>query len=111
LPECLAAADAVVAMAGFNTICELFAAARPAVVIPRTARGSDQAHRGVVLARHRLALTMSLDELQPAALAGAVSRLLDGSARLALPPPLGGGEGFVAVIDSLLPATPSGAPA
>ena len=111
LPECLAAADAVVAMAGFNTVCELFAAARPAVVIPRTARGSDQANRGVVLARHRLALTMSWDELQPAALAEAVGRLLDGTVRLAPPPHLEGGDGFVAVVDSLLPGTSGGAAA
>jgi len=102
LPVFLAAADAVIAMAGFNTACEIFAVARPAVVIPRAARGSDQAHRGVLLARHRFALTISLDELNPGALLDAVNRLLDGTTRLAAPPPLGGEDGFVAVIDSLL---------
>jgi predicted glycosyltransferase len=102
LPVFLAAADAVIAMAGFNTACEIFAAARPAVVIPRAARGSDQAHRGVLLARHRFALTMPFDELNPGALLAAVNRLLDGTTRLAAPPFLGGEDGFVAVIDSLL---------
>lgn len=102
LPAFLAAADVVVAMAGFNTVCEIFAAARPAVLIPRAARGSDQTHRGVLLARHRFALTMSFDELQPGALLDAVSRLLDGTTRLAAPPHLGGEDGFVAVVDRLL---------
>ena len=102
LPAFLGAADAVVAMAGFNTACELFAAARPAVLIPRAARGSDQAHRGVVLARHRFALTMPFAELQPGALLDAVNRLLDGTTTLAAPPHLGGEDGFVAVVDRLL---------
>jgi predicted glycosyltransferase len=109
LPVFLAAADAVIAMAGFNTACELFATARPAVVIPRAARGSDQAHRGALLARHRFALTMSFEELNPGALLDAVNRLLDGTTRLAPPPPLGGEDGFVAVIDSLLAGASLGA--
>ena len=54
-----------------------------------------------VLARHRLALTIPPDELGPDALLAAVSRLLDGSVTLAPPPPLGGEEGFVAVVDAL----------
>ena len=57
---------------------------------------------GVLLARHRFARTMSFDELNPRALLDAVNRLLDGTTRLAAPPPLGGEDGFVAVIDSLL---------
>lgn len=108
LPDYLAAADVVVAMAGFNTVCELFAAARPAVLVPRTARGSDQAYRVALLAQHRLALTIPPDELGPDALLAAVTRLLDGSVTLAPPPPLGGEEGFVAVVDALTAGVPPG---
>jgi predicted glycosyltransferase len=102
LPEYLAASDAVVAMAGFNTTCELFAAARPVVLVPRSARESDQAYRGTILARHRHALTIPLDELEPDALLQTLDQLLDGTVRLAAPPPLRGREGFVAVVDALL---------
>jgi predicted glycosyltransferase len=110
LPEYLAAADAVVSMAGFNTVCEVFAAARPAVIVPRTARGSDQALRGALLDRHRLASTLSLDELGPASLLTAIGRLLDGTVRLAPPPSLGGVDGFLAAVDFLL-ADPTDGPA
>jgi predicted glycosyltransferase len=102
LPTYLAAADVVVSMAGFNTVCELFAAARPVVLVPRSARGSDQAQRSLILARQRLAVTVPFDKLHLKALLDAVNGLLAGAIKLDAPPPLGGEQGFAAIVDALL---------
>jgi predicted glycosyltransferase len=55
-------ADAVVSMGGYNTVCELLAAGRPALLVPRVAPREEQLIRGRVLARRGV-----LDLLHPAA--------------------------------------------
>lgn len=42
VPGCIAEASATVSMAGYNTVCELLAAGRPALLVPRTEPRREQ---------------------------------------------------------------------
>lgn len=50
----LARADAVISMAGYNTICELLVTSTPALVVPRDRRRHEQRIRAEALARRGL---------------------------------------------------------
>lgn len=50
--EFVAAAAATVTMGGYNSVCELLAARRPALVVPRVTPRLEQALRAEALARH-----------------------------------------------------------
>lgn len=50
LPRYMAAAEAVVAMGGYNTVAEIVVQQCPAVVVPRTWRYGEHASRGTVVA-------------------------------------------------------------
>jgi predicted glycosyltransferase len=66
----LNAADAVVTMGGYNTICEILTLEKPAVVVPRVAPSQEQFIRARALSRRRLARMIHPDDLRP-------ERLLD----------------------------------
>ncbi len=70
----LTSADAVVAMGGYNTVCELLAAAVPAVVVPRIAPRQEQLLRATHLARRGLVHLERPDTLCGERLAAAVVR-------------------------------------
>ena len=64
LTSYLGAADVVVAMSGYNTVCELLSLQRPAILVPRIAPSKEQLIRSEILSRrgavrmiHPLALT------------------------------------------------------
>lgn len=100
LPARLASADVVVSMAGYNTMCEVLAAAVPAVVVPRIRprveqliRASRFAERGAVAMLHPEGLSPSMlraamlkrsavprAEIRAAVRAGFDLRGLDGAA-------------------------------
>lgn len=113
-----AAADVVLAMGGYNTVCELLTCGRRAVVVPRVRPGQEQAIRADRMARLGLLTMLHPDELSPAALMAALAselaalhadlplprlRRLDGLARVT--------EAVFELIDHAAPsATPVDAP-
>lgn len=77
----LAAADLVVSMAGYNTVCELMALRQRAVLIPRVQVREEQCIRAVALASRGLAGLLLPGDLSAARLAASLSEAL------AAPPP------------------------
>lgn len=65
-------ADAVVAMAGYNTMCEVLAAGLAPVVVPRTAPRQEQLLRATRLADRGLATVVLPDQLTGKTLAAAI---------------------------------------
>jgi len=81
LPWLLAESDAVVAMAGYNTVAEILQSGKPAVLLPRTHPRMEQALRAERLAA--LGLASSLIDPRPLELMQTVERALRTG-----PPPL-----------------------
>jgi predicted glycosyltransferase len=67
-----AAADAVVSMGGYNSVCEALAAARPLVIVPRATDKVEQAIRAELLAARGLVSCVHPRELTPDRLAEAI---------------------------------------
>ena len=61
-------ADLVIAMAGYNTSCELLEMAQRSLIIPRTTPRQEQLIRATLLARHGLTHMLHPDQLTPRAL-------------------------------------------
>ena len=74
------AADAVVSMAGYNTICEILSAGTPAVVIPRSKPSLEQSIRAEKMANLGLFKAIPPENIEPANL---IEALLS---QLTLPP-------------------------
>ena len=68
----MAAADVVVAMGGYNTVCELLTLHKRAVVVPRIKPGQEQNIRAQRMAGLGLLHCLHPQDLTPAALIGAV---------------------------------------
>jgi predicted glycosyltransferase len=64
----MAVADTVVAMGGYNTICEILAADKPAVIIPRIKPAQEQLMRSARMQRLGLFKAIHPDQLTPARL-------------------------------------------
>lgn len=78
----MAAADVVVSMAGYNTVCEILSLGKRAVLIPRTRVREEQLLRADGLARRGLATVIAPADLTPDRLRAAVD------AALSAPPPV-----------------------
>lgn len=98
----LATADAVVAMAGYNTSCELLAAGVPALVVPRDGPSQEQRLRAAQLERWGVARVLDPRDAGPAALADAIRMLLGGARPLTAPARLDGHERAAAFFDAAL---------
>ncbi len=61
----MAAADAIVSMGGYNTICEILSAQKPAVVIPRVRPSQEQLVRAEKMTRLGLFRAVDPDQLNP----------------------------------------------
>ena len=61
----LRAADLVVAMAGYNTTCELLALQQRVLLVPRSTPRQEQLIRASLLAKHGLAQMLTMEELTP----------------------------------------------
>ncbi|NJL64625.1 MAG: glycosyltransferase [Methylacidiphilales bacterium] len=59
------AADAVVSMGGYNTICEILSAAKPAVIVPRIKPSQEQLMRCQRMQQQALFKTIHPDNLTP----------------------------------------------
>jgi predicted glycosyltransferase len=66
----MAAADAVVSMGGYNTICEILSAKKPAVVVPRTLPSHEQLIRAEKMQALGLFKAIHPDSLTPQVLMG-----------------------------------------
>ncbi len=78
----LAAADLVVSMAGYNTVCELLSLGKRALLIPRVQVRVEQRLRAEALAARGLAHLLLPDELSPQRLSQAIDLALSA------PPPV-----------------------
>ena len=74
VPEYLAAADAVVCMGGYNTMCEVLATGASAVVVPRVRPRREQIMRSSLFADRGLMRTLDPAELAPGRLADEIRR-------------------------------------
>jgi predicted glycosyltransferase len=77
LPMRMARADLVVAMAGYNTCCEILSHARAAVVYPRIYPRREQWIRADALARRGLVTMMEHDALDPDSIRLIIRRALE----------------------------------
>ncbi|HKB14751.1 MAG TPA: glycosyltransferase, partial [Planctomycetota bacterium] len=103
LPDLVAAADAVVSMGGYNSVCEAVWCRRPALFVPRTRPRLEQSLRAERFARLGLGRVLDPDRLAPGALRREVERLLEGDVprpRIALD--FQGGERAAREIEGLL---------
>lgn len=103
LPRLLSEADAVVSMAGYNTVAEILQARTPAVLLPRTYPRREQQIRARRLAN--LGLARTLEDPAPAAIREAVEETLASTMDWKNAPSMTGCANFCAVVDELLPAT------
>jgi predicted glycosyltransferase len=74
---CIGAADVVVSMGGYNTICEILSCRKPAVVIPRARPVAEQWIRAQRMAAQGYFHAIHPDEVQPTTLIEAVTEELD----------------------------------
>jgi predicted glycosyltransferase len=75
----VALADCVVGMAGYNTCCDLLTFRRPSVLVPRQGPSREQMIRAQHFEQWGMAHVLSAPEADPAGLADAIARALDGS--------------------------------
>lgn len=109
----IAAADVVVAMGGYNTVCEVLTSRRRAVIVPRVKPGLEQCIRAERMAALGLLRMLHPDRLSPAALMQAVMGELD-ALRRSEPQPLlhalDGLAGTTRELLGLLALRPKGVP-
>ena len=99
LPGLLAGADAVVAMAGYNTSCELLAAGVRALVVPRAGPSQEQRLRAAQLERWGVAHTLDPGAADGPGLTRAIGELLSAPAPPVAPVGLGGLDEATAFFD------------
>jgi predicted glycosyltransferase len=87
-------AAAVVTMAGYNSLCEVMAWRKKALVIPRGGPSAEQRTRGQIFSRERIVRMVSPDVVTPRLLARELTSLLtdDEVPNLANIPPLDGAQ-------------------
>lgn len=98
----IAAADAVVSMAGHNSVSEILSFGRPAVLVPRVAPRREQAIRAEALSRRGLVRKVDPDDLSPDRLLAEVHDLLEHPDALAPPFRLDGLPAVTAELEELL---------
>lgn len=74
------AAHAVVAMGGYNTICEILSAATPAVIIPRIKPAQEQLIRAIRMEELGLFITLHPNQITPQILIRSVLQQIQGKA-------------------------------
>lgn len=83
MSSCMAGADAVVSMGGYNTVCEVLSLRKPALIVPRSRPVKEQAIRALRMADRGYLACMLDSEMTPAALiAGAMRLTMNGAAQV-----------------------------
>jgi predicted glycosyltransferase len=104
LASYVAAADAVVAMGGYNSVCEILSFERPAVLVPRVRPRKEQLIRAQRLSGRGLVRMVHPDELTPRRLLAEVRTLLEAPRRPARPVALDGLAATAHELESLAAA-------
>jgi predicted glycosyltransferase len=108
LGELMASADVVVAMAGYNTVCEIESSGRPAVLVPRVWPRQEQILRALKRQQDGLARVVHPDCLTPDGLWKAIEACIGSPA---VPPPRQpGGPAAAARVAGLMGKEPMGEP-
>jgi hypothetical protein len=84
----LEAADVVVSMAGYNTICEILRCGSPAIVVPRAGPSAEQTLRTRILHERGLLHAIEFSELAPARMGEALLSALARDGAMPAPRPL-----------------------
>jgi len=88
IPALIAVSDLVVAMGGYNTLCEIVSQEKQAIIVPRTHPTREQWLRAERFARQGLVHCLDPKELTPARLMNRVSAILNGTLSTAVKAPL-----------------------
>ena len=86
VPSYLGAADVVVSMGGYNSVCEILSASRPAIIVPRVTPRREQLMRAAALSRRGLLRMIHPAELSPQRLLQEINDLLSGGGNGAIRP-------------------------
>jgi predicted glycosyltransferase len=100
----IAAADVVVAMGGYNTVCELLTLRKRALLVPRVKPGLEQLIRAECMARLGLVRMLHPDALTPATLWAGLRAELAALAAHQISPELSQLDGLAHVTATLLEA-------
>jgi len=101
LRNTIAAADCVVSMAGYNTVCDIMSYRRHSVLVPRAEPSREQSLRAQRLGAWGVAHVIPAEELAPDLLADAIEDALEEPRRPPRPLPLGGLEAALDVFDGV----------
>ena len=101
LADLVAAADAVISMAGYNTVREILTYGRPALLVPRVQPRVEQLIRAQALERRGLVRVMHPAKLTPEGLGAELRELLAARSSPAPDFSLDGLDGFVAQLQEL----------
>jgi predicted glycosyltransferase len=99
----LGAADVVVSMGGYNSLCEILSLGRPAIIVPRITPRKEQLIRAEILSQRGLVQIIHPDHLTPARLLDTTRQLLTGTRVAATPVSMEGLSNVVSVLRSLMP--------
>ena len=99
----LGAADVVVSMGGYNSVCEILSLERPAIIVPRVTPRKEQLIRAETLSHRGLVEMIHPDDLTSARLLDATRQLLAGPRTPALPVAMEGLSNVVSALHSLMP--------
>jgi predicted glycosyltransferase len=104
----IAAADVVVSLAGYNTVCEVLGSGTPAVLVPRVGLREEQRMRAARLAERGLVEQVPPDSMTPASIAEGVRRAMARGRRAVQGLRLDGLDGVFHALSRILPgsATP-----
>src|SRR5215218_1926594 len=102
LPALVATADVVVSMGGYNSICEILSAGRPAVIVPRVEPRLEQLIRARALEQRGLVRVVHPDDLAPKTLTEAIDALAAQGAPGAEGVDLSGLDNATAELEALL---------
>jgi predicted glycosyltransferase len=102
LTDYVAAADAIVSMAGYNSICEILSFGRPAVVVPRVTPSKEQLIRAKALSSRGLVRMVHPADLTPGRILDEVNQLLDRPIQSDAPLNLEGLSNVAAELEALL---------
>lgn len=76
LPSYLGAADTVISMGGYNSVCEVMSLHRPMIIVPRVHPRKEQLIRASILSSHGLVEMIHPNDLAPQKLLSSASELL-----------------------------------
>jgi predicted glycosyltransferase len=105
LASYMGAADAVISMGGYNTVCEILSLQRPAIIVPRVAPRQEQLIRAEVLSGRGLVQMIHPRDLGPARLLASARELIANPVSDRPFLPMDGLGNVVSALGSLHPGT------